>query len=295
MRTNFQDGFLGDVANAPQVSETRYEPLVLHSEGNPEGVLFESRGVAVNLKAPDRISAGEPEIVKRDAQFGGPSEFGYPRPRFKHSVPGVGLPVVVIVHPVDHHASGRDEERIGGLAIAVGVEGQVNPVGLLEDPLVATAQAGGDFIWFRIETFHSDIERLVVVEETDLGALRRGDALVWKALGEGVDERSGLPDRLVEVAVATDGAVGPNRFGGGDGIERGSGQRHCCEEGDQESGNQWSASFVKVFHPSKRAAMNSVNPCHSLTLRRSNAKKAESPITCVGACRLSASRLSRNG
>ena len=56
----------------------------------------------------------------------------------------------------------------------VGVEGEVNPVRLLDDPLIAPAEAGDDLLRLRIEAGHSRVQGFVVVEEADHRALVAG-------------------------------------------------------------------------------------------------------------------------
>ena len=181
---HLEGGFRGDVPDASQVPEAGYEPLVLHAEGDPERVLLEARRVAVDLQAPGRVGPGEAEVVERDAHLGGPALLADPGVGFEHPVPGVGFPVVVEIHPVDHRAARGDEEGVGGLAVVVGVEGEVNPVRLLDDPLIAPAEAGDDLVRLLVEADRSHVQGLVVVEEADLGALGRREALVREALGE---------------------------------------------------------------------------------------------------------------
>src|SRR5690349_3092890 len=135
----------------------------------------------LELHPPGEHAVGtEAELAEGNAILGRP-----PRavPRRGHAPDGVPRVVVVLdrLHFVALHAGRVDVEAERGAMVVIAVEHHAEPVGVAKVHVAAAEPRG---YGTRVVQPRAHIERLVVVEHANLGALRRRLALEWVDLPE---------------------------------------------------------------------------------------------------------------
>jgi hypothetical protein len=186
-----------------ELAEAARPARLLGGHHHPERVEPHRRAHPLDVEAPGLgfAAAVEAQRGKRDAHLGAPAALADRGARLPHRVVAeiAVLEVVRRLVVVQPRAPRGHSEVVGGLAIAQGVERHHQAVGIRR--IVALAARGAQGRGVLQVHARADVERLVVVDESHLGPLVRGEATLGALLLEVVDEGGGLPDAVVEVAV----------------------------------------------------------------------------------------------
>ena len=197
-------------------------PLSFFGQNSSQTVSF-LRWMKRETLMPQVCCAGFPEaqLRERDSQLRRPAcvvvrDLGPP-----YRVPRIVPEVVIGEHAVSLHTGGADRELHAGAVIVARIQVERDAVGV--GPLIASGQSLRDRGRLRVEHPRAHVERVVVVEEADLGALRRRLAFIRIALPEVVRRRRLRPYLIVQASVD----------------RRGSGDSECLQRGSCRVGRRW--------------------------------------------------------
>ena len=183
-----------------QVGEAGHESAGVVRLHHEVGLLVPPGDLALVVDAPHvHVAPLEADLRVGDAHLGGPAERVARDARVPHAVPGVAVPVVVVERAVVERARGVHPEVEAAPAVMVGVDVDGKPVGAHD--AVPPGEQRHDGVGRRVVEPRADVQRVVVVEEPDLGPLRRGVALARYPLGEPGGRLRLHPGGIVEPAV----------------------------------------------------------------------------------------------
>ncbi len=187
-----------------------------------------------DVDAP-RVPLGlrEPELRQGDSHLDRPAALPHRHGRLPDGIPGVVEEAVVVDQGVPLDARRRHGELRAGQAIVVGVEVDDQDVAVNGD--VAARQLADDRPRVAVEQLGGDVERVVVVGETDARILAGRTALVRIPLEEPGDGRRDFPDGVVEAAVDLGRRSRTDR---GD-VAGGSGLRPSGTGADEKDEQEW--------------------------------------------------------
>ena len=149
-------------------AELRDEAVDAAGDERPGRRFVGARQVADDGHADRAAAAREAQLRERDVELGAPA-LGVARDlHVPHRVPAVVVGAVVEVVAVGLDAGGVDAELVGGAAVVVRVDGDLEPVG--RRALVAAGEHAGDAAGLAVEGPDGDVERQVVVGDARLGA-----------------------------------------------------------------------------------------------------------------------------
>src|ERR1051326_4651289 len=178
--------------------------LALRSKGPTLFLLF-AADITKEIQPPDIFSAvGKPGPVPQDPEgnlyLRAPALVGNPRLQVPDRIPGVVLPVrIVVLQLVDLHARGIERELVPGLMIVVGIDADGGFIGF--DLVVAAGQACDDLLRFRIVVHATEIEGVVVIQDADFRPFRGGFSLIRVSLDEPGCRFGRFPNVVIEHTV----------------------------------------------------------------------------------------------
>ena len=195
--------------------------VVLRPELEPDRLVL-AVDEAGDVDAPGLLRGFlESQLGERDPQLRRPACVVLRDPGAPHRVPRIVPEVVIGEHAVSLHTGSADRELHAGAVIVARIQVERDAVGV--GPLIASGQSLRDRGRLRVEHPRAHVERVVVVEEADLGALRRRLAFIRIALPEVVRRRRLRPYLIVQASVD----------------RRGSGDSECLQRGSCRVGRRW--------------------------------------------------------
>ena len=201
-----------DALDSAEVSEARHAAGFQLGREGEDGALLVAVDGALDLEPPLLIRVGaEAQLAEGDAHLHEPSFVRDRGGDVPDRVPGTVPPAVTSPSPEDAGAAAQDfvalhprgigGEAIRGAVIVVAVHGHREEI-RIGHACVPAGEPGGDRGGVQQPRAH--VERVVVVEESDFGALADGEALVRVHLGELRHGRGVVPRRLLESAIDAD-------------------------------------------------------------------------------------------
>ena len=209
--------------------------VVLRPELEPDRLVL-AVDEAGDVDAPGLLRGFlEAQLRERDPQLRRPACVVVRDPGAPHRVPRIVPEVVIGEHAVSLHTGGADRELHAGAVIVARIQVERDAVGV--GPLIASGQSLRDRGRLRVEHPRAHVERVVVVEEADLGALRRRLAFIRIALPEVVRRRRLRPYLIVQASVD----------------RRGSGDSECLQRGSCRVGRRWlSGGYGRLLRVHRR-------------------------------------------
>ena len=166
------------VADAVQLAELVHPPGVLARDELPLALLLVASEPAPRVHAPDLLLLlPEAQLVQRDPELGGPALRVVGHLAVPDGVPRrVPLQLAVAEDEVDLAAARGEVELEAGALVVVAVEADPDDVDRVLAEVVAAARVVVDLVRVVVGADRV-VEVLVVVEDLELGLLRRGRAL----------------------------------------------------------------------------------------------------------------------
>ena len=157
---------------------------------------------ALDLQPPDLLLlAGEPELGERYAHLCGPAQRVDPGPALPHRVEGqlgtvfrILAVVIVLANP-----SGRQRESVRGTAVQIGIERDDEDLGIAIG--ITAGHRAADRAGIGAIHPRADVERIAIIDQANLGSLRRWLALVRILLDEIDDGIHPGPRRIIQYPV----------------------------------------------------------------------------------------------
>ena len=201
-----------DARDSSEVPESRHAARFQLGREGEDGALLVAVDGALDLETPHLIvGRTEPQLAEGDAHLNEPALVRDRGGDVPHGVPRTVPAAVTPASPenarsaaqnlVALHPRGVGGEAIGGAVIVVAVHGHREEV-RIGHPCIPAGEPGGDRR--RVQQPRAHVERVVVVQESDLGSLADREALVRVHLGELRHRRGVVPRHLLQPAVDPD-------------------------------------------------------------------------------------------
>ena len=178
----------------------------------PVAVFVQAAQFPLEVDAPHlRIGVPEFEGAKRNPDLGGPAGFGDPRLHVPDAVPvGVVIPSLVGHLRIPLCARGIGGELVRVAAVVKGIQDDAEAV-TAAGVVVLLQVTDDDFRRLHVVREHTEVERVVCVEDSNVGVVGRVGAFAGIILDETVRDRRFPPRRLVERAVERNRATRAHR------------------------------------------------------------------------------------
>ena len=246
-----------DIPDPDQVGEPGNHPALLLGPPGQPGRFVLALDDALEIDAPCvGVPVLESELVEGNAHLDRPAPVVDAGRAVPDPVPNrIGL-LVVRKCPVGDRAGRVDREVVAAAAVQVGIDAEIDPVGL--DRLVAPAEAGNDELGPRIGHSGGDVEGVFVEGDPDRRLFRFGGAVIGIGLAEAA-AAGALPDRLVQDAVDLDRPAG---WKGGERSARGAGGGdggcvlNCKGGGDDEKEGRCQEAQGKTIPAGRSTSRN---------------------------------------